>query len=432
MERIVKEYPKSPVSEMAGMIVNGVKEGRRLRGAKFDLTGDWDRRTMVMENRDTTDAQRLSEERNANFLFIFAYPPDSIDENKLLFQVARFNFTNFLGRAFDMTIEDAAGLHHLTISGFRNYDEARQYSLILLQQEGVRAVMGKARPIVISEENLQMLGTRYSYNEYDEFFDEHFSSLKVLRPEMLYEPVIVSEAELDAKRPSARAAADEREAERQAMKTEEDPVTPALPTEEVAPGGAMPTTPQSEEEAELEEERTIPIAIEIPETPEIPEIQVAPESPEVQDTPVIPSEMTIPATPETPATSENGTEITIPAAPTEPATQDNQGEITIPATPETPVIPDYPETPVTPATPENSTEITIPAAPAAPAAQENQNEITIPVTPESQATPDNSEEVIIIDDSGKKGEDEEIEIIIEDEKPSTDALEDEYYELDGF
>jgi hypothetical protein len=91
-----------------------------------------------------------------------------------------------------------------------------------------------------------------------------------------------------------------------------------------------------------------------------------------------------------------------------------------------------PATPETPATSENGTEITIPAAPTAPAAQENQNEITIPVTPESQATSDNSEEVIIIDDSGKKGEDEEIEIIIEDEKPSTDALEDEYYELDGF
>jgi hypothetical protein len=97
-----------------------------------------------------------------------------------------------------------------------------------------------------------------------------------------------------------------------------------------------------------------------------------------------------------------------------------------------PVIPATPAIPESPATPDNQNEITIPAAPTAPAAQENQNEITIPVTPESQATPDNSEEVIIIDDSGKKGEDEEIEIIIEDEKPSTDALEDEYYELDGF
>lgn len=425
MERIVKEYPKSVVSEMAGMIVNGVKEGRRLRGTKFDLTGVWDRRTMVMENRDTTDAQRLSDERNANFLFIFAYPPDSIDENKLLFQVARFNFTNFLGRAFDMTIEDAAGLHHLTISGFRNYDEARQYSLILLQQEGVRTAMGKARPIVISEENLQMLGTRYSYNEYDEFFDEHFSSLKVLRPEMLYEPDIVTEAEQDAKRQPARAATDEREAERRAMKGEDDPVTPALPTEEVAPGGAMPTTPKSEEEAEIEEETTIPIAIDIPETPETPAAEPAettiPEAPEASETPANPAETIIPEAPETP---DNPAEITIPETPESPETPANPAEITIPVTPEAPETPDNPAEITIPDTPDS------PSSPSTPS--ENPAEISIPATPESPQSTDNPDEIIIVDDSENKGEVEDVEIIVEDEKPSTDALEDEYYELDGF
>ena len=267
--------------------------------------------------------------------------------------------------------------------------------------------MGKARPIVISEENLQMLGTRYSYNEYDEFFDEHFSSLKVLRPEMLYEPDIVTEAEQDAKRQSARAAADESEAERRAMKGEDDPVTPALPTEEVAPGGAMPTTPKSEEEAEIEEETTIPIAIDIPETPENTEVIEAPAAPEATETQ---TEVTVPITPETPEVLETPAEITIPDTPDSPLSpstpSDNSGEITIPVTP------DSPSTPLTPS--------------------DNPAEITIPLTPESQTNKEPSEEVIIIDDSGSKGDDEEIEIIIEDEKPSTDALEDEYYELDGF
>ena len=157
METVVKDYPESPVAEMAGMIINGVREGKRLRGAKFDLSDVWNRRSMVQEGADSMANRVFSPERETEFMFIMAYQPDSIDENKLLFQMARYNFTSFLVRNFDITIEDVYGMHHLTVSGFRNFGEARQYAKMLLQQEGIRRTAGHSRPIVISRYNLELI-----------------------------------------------------------------------------------------------------------------------------------------------------------------------------------------------------------------------------------------------------------------------------------
>lgn len=37
MRKLVKQFPESGLSNMAGMIINGVQAGRRLHGGKFDV-----------------------------------------------------------------------------------------------------------------------------------------------------------------------------------------------------------------------------------------------------------------------------------------------------------------------------------------------------------------------------------------------------------
>ena len=63
---------------------------------------------------------------------------------------------------------------------------------MLLQQEGIKQTAQRARALVISKENLELIGQRYSYNDYDTFYVRHFAPLAVVKPEMLYEPVTVS------------------------------------------------------------------------------------------------------------------------------------------------------------------------------------------------------------------------------------------------
>ena len=192
MRIVVEKYPQSRLAEMAGMIINGVKEGRRLRGGKFDLGDVWARRSVVLSDSDSIHARKLSNERNTNFVFMLVYQPDSVNQNKLLFELARYNFTSYLVRDFNINVEEGEGVNRMMVSGFRNYDEALQYVRQLLKQQEVALHMGKARPVIISEENLPLLGTNFSYDEYSKFYTKHFAPLKISTFHLLTEPASVT------------------------------------------------------------------------------------------------------------------------------------------------------------------------------------------------------------------------------------------------
>ena len=195
MKTVVEKYPQSGVAQMAGMIVKGVDEGRRLHGGKFDLAGMWDRRTVVLRDSDSTAVHELSTDRNAAFVYTIVYNPDSLNENRLMFELARYNFTSYLVRNFDINIEEADGLRRITISGFRNYDEALQYARQLHTQAAVTRLVGKNRSLIVSETNLPLLGRQFSYADYDKFYAKHFAPLKTSDEPLLNEPDAVTTPE---------------------------------------------------------------------------------------------------------------------------------------------------------------------------------------------------------------------------------------------
>lgn len=188
LDSLVEKFPESDVAKIAGMIINGVKSGRRLRGAKFDIGNVWAMRSETLSESEQLKAKPLSAERNTQFVFMLVYQPGSVNENKLLYQVAKYNFTSFLVRDFDIAIDNDDILHRMRVSGFRNYDEAMQYSRSLLSQPQVRKLMGEARPFIISVENLPLLGVAYSFDDYKKFYDVHFAPIKPSTLQLLTEP----------------------------------------------------------------------------------------------------------------------------------------------------------------------------------------------------------------------------------------------------
>lgn len=188
MNKVVADYPQSGVSPLAGMIINGVKEGRRLHGAKFDIGNVWERRADVMNDSDSVSVRKFVPERNVDFSFIIAFQPDSVNENQLLFELARYNFSNFLVRNFDITVEDFDGLHRMMVKGFKSYDEVLQYARQLYTNKNITRLMDKCRVIIISEKNLELLGTQFSYNDYDKFYEKHFIPLRISTVRLLTEP----------------------------------------------------------------------------------------------------------------------------------------------------------------------------------------------------------------------------------------------------
>lgn len=194
MRAVVSQYPSGRLAEMAGMIINGVDAGRVPQGGRFDLADVWTYRSAQASGEDSTRVAEFSADTDVPFVFMLVYQPDSTNENQLLFEVAKFNFTTYLARGFDIAIESRQGLHRMRLSGFRGYQEARQYAQAVFAQPAITRLLGKGRGYVISEENLPLIGEEKTYEDYERFYAQRFASLKPVREPLLFEPATIVSA----------------------------------------------------------------------------------------------------------------------------------------------------------------------------------------------------------------------------------------------
>ena len=72
MKQVVEKYPQSEVSELAGMIIRGVQQGRQLHGGTFDLSDVWHLRDADRMAQDSAHVDTLSVELNVNHVFLLA------------------------------------------------------------------------------------------------------------------------------------------------------------------------------------------------------------------------------------------------------------------------------------------------------------------------------------------------------------------------
>ena len=245
LKEVVSKYPDSRLSEMAGMIINGVDAGRRLYGGKFDLDDVWTRRSIELNDRDSTRQKGYSPERNASFVFLLAYNPDKTNENQLLFEMAKYNFTSYMARYFDINIEDLEGLHRMQISGFNSYDEARQYANAVYQQPAIKRLLGNVRAYVISEPNLKLLGTSHTYEEYEKFYSKHFAPLPVSKLPLLLEPAETAPAAEEE--PSTEETTSEESPKAEQSQEDNTLTVPITPQDEPLSGGELEVEGKKEE-----------------------------------------------------------------------------------------------------------------------------------------------------------------------------------------
>lgn len=423
MKQVVEKYPRSRISEMAGMIVNGVNQGRKLLGGKFDLGDVWTRRTSVLNDSDSIKQVKFVPDRDINFVFMLVYSPDSLNENKLLFEMARFNFTNFLVRNFEIQIQELSGMRQMRVTGFRSFEEAYEYARQLFANEAVLQQMrGQTMPIVISEKNEELIGSPFTYKDYEDFYAKNFNKVVLPKRNTLFEPI-----ELNTPREPERVQpigipevdnppVDSEDAENGMLESvEEDgfvipdePQTP-LPTDTL--GGSVVVPEEETGQSASNEENIV-----IPDVPEVEEEDgnslVNPDEPQG----------------ELPVREDNG-ELLIPVDPQEdPQQEGNTSGVVIPE-----------ERPAEQTVMENAEEIVIPEelddpqpSVEAPVASEEPMMERPQVQPQQaeqpqQQEPTEDEPVFIFDDDTSEAPSGNAV-----DGPTDSSIEDEYYELDGF
>lgn len=181
LRSLVQEFPESDVSEMAGMIVKGLESGRTIGQGTFDIGSLWSRRTAEADTAAAAAGKerQLSADRDVPFLFLVAYPTDSVSDDSLLYELARFNFTGFMVRNFDISIQREPGLTQFRVRGFNSFDEAHTYAQKIFTDVTLAAMLRRTRVVLISEHNADLLGSLYSFDDYKAFYEKTFAPLKI-------------------------------------------------------------------------------------------------------------------------------------------------------------------------------------------------------------------------------------------------------------
>ena len=176
LKDIVDKYPKSTVSELAGLYVKGVKEGRILASGKMEMGSLWDRRAGFILDGDSALADTVfTDDRDDIHIFVVAYEHNSINENQLLYEMAKYNFMNFPVRNFDISFDIGEGIDMLQIRPFLNYKEAYTYQRKMENDVEMAEKMEGLKWFVVSDHNLKLIRRGLSFNDYFQFQEETYA-----------------------------------------------------------------------------------------------------------------------------------------------------------------------------------------------------------------------------------------------------------------
>ena len=191
LKQVVQNYPENEITDLAAHILRGVQEGRLLARESTGFGSIWKRRSAALAEAgnlmaDSTRADvvlpdsAFSRRRDVPFLFMLAYEEGSLNENQLLYEVARYNFSTFLVKNFDLSFAHERGIGMLQVRPFANYDEAYQYFRRLYENPQLAERLSGIRAILISEDNYALMLKDYSFDDYDGFFRRYFATIPEL------------------------------------------------------------------------------------------------------------------------------------------------------------------------------------------------------------------------------------------------------------
>ena len=168
---LLSRWPDTDMTDMASGILKGLKEGRELQSGSSNSRGMiWDTRLTDSDVETGEDGLPANFERdpNAPHYLVFAFPRETVNANQVLYDVARFNFSAFMVKDFDLEPMSFSNIGLLVVKGFANLREVEHYRTVM-EQTGFQLPQD-VRPIMISQHNFDLLLKEgRSFEEYFRF-----------------------------------------------------------------------------------------------------------------------------------------------------------------------------------------------------------------------------------------------------------------------
>ena len=174
LTELLRKWPDTDMTDMAGGILSGLKAGRVPNSSQSNSRG------MVWSMRLSNDSVPMaSDGQPANFerdpdkpqYLVLVFPRDSVNANQLLYDVARFNFSSFVVRDFDLEPMSFGNVGLLIVKGFDNLRQLEHYRSVM--EKSPFRIPDGVRPVMISKANFELLLREgRSFEEYFRFEED--------------------------------------------------------------------------------------------------------------------------------------------------------------------------------------------------------------------------------------------------------------------
>ena len=170
LQEMVSRYPESELAAMAKDMLALMGQGAESQ--QGELASLQERRAQQSTDSVAADSVsvQFSTERNLPAMVLLVMENDEQKTNQLLYEVALFNFSQFMIKDFDLKLLPTfeATTSALQIAGFEKMDEAEWYINLLQKNTTILQFMqaNNVQVVAITEENFKLLNTHFNLQDY--------------------------------------------------------------------------------------------------------------------------------------------------------------------------------------------------------------------------------------------------------------------------
>lgn len=170
LQEMVARYPESELAAMAKDMLALMGQGAESQ--QGEVASLKERRAQQSTDSVAADsvAVQFSTERNLPAMVLLVMENDEQKTNQLLYEVALFNFSQFMIKDFDLKLLPTfeANTSALQIAGFEKMDEAEWYINLLQKNTTILPFLqaNNVQVVAITEENFKLLNTHFSLQDY--------------------------------------------------------------------------------------------------------------------------------------------------------------------------------------------------------------------------------------------------------------------------
>lgn len=173
---LVDSYPKSDVAPLATNILNRLKEGNMLLSDGTPITGfDWSEAYISEDGTLESDSvKQFSTDPESQFILLFTFQRGSIDRNELLYNIANYNFSNYVVQTFDLGFDNLQSYDILQVKGFGSFTEVKSYVERGFERDLFSEIDPKVMVIPIATDNYNIFLLQ-GVQRYISFFEANYA-----------------------------------------------------------------------------------------------------------------------------------------------------------------------------------------------------------------------------------------------------------------